>query len=101
MSCPHYLAEILIYAAIATVTGGRTGPLLIGAWVVSAAGARECVTDSGGTVATLGKPPRALFLFGSGGSGRVAWEGEAGVGLKRACRTVQKANSRTPLAAAG
>lgn len=45
VSCPHYLAEILIYAAIATVTGGRTGPLLIGTWVllnlVLAAGATQ------------------------------------------------------------
>ncbi|PNH03372.1 putative polyprenol reductase 1 [Tetrabaena socialis] len=32
--CPHYLAEILIYAALALVTRGTPCTLLIGAWVL-------------------------------------------------------------------
>ncbi|PNW70466.1 hypothetical protein CHLRE_17g720950v5 [Chlamydomonas reinhardtii] len=33
VSCPHYLAEILIYAALALVTSGSTGSLLMAGWV--------------------------------------------------------------------
>ncbi|GIL52527.1 hypothetical protein Vafri_8361 [Volvox africanus] len=34
VSCPHYLAEILIYVALAIVTRGSVGSILIVAWVL-------------------------------------------------------------------
>jgi hypothetical protein len=34
VSCPHYLAEIIIYAGLAVATGGRLNALLMLAWVV-------------------------------------------------------------------
>ncbi|EFJ52371.1 hypothetical protein VOLCADRAFT_103030 [Volvox carteri f. nagariensis] len=34
VSCPHYLGEILIYVALALVTRGSVGTLLIAAWVL-------------------------------------------------------------------
>jgi len=37
VSCPHYLAEIVIYAGLALVAGrGRLLPWLVLAWVVRA-----------------------------------------------------------------
>ncbi|GLC41113.1 hypothetical protein PLESTB_001792900 [Pleodorina starrii] len=45
VSCPHYLAEILLYVALVIVTRGSVGALLIAAWVllnlVLAAGATQ------------------------------------------------------------
>ncbi len=35
VSCPHYLAEIVIYLGLALVTGGSVNTLLMLAWVVS------------------------------------------------------------------
>lgn len=42
MSCPHYLAEIVIYAGLALLTAGSTNALLMLFWVVRAAALRCC-----------------------------------------------------------
>lgn len=37
VSCPHYLAEIIIYGGLAVASQGQLLPLLMLVWVVSAA----------------------------------------------------------------
>jgi hypothetical protein len=35
VSCPHYLAEVVIYCGLVLATGGQLLPLLMLVWVVS------------------------------------------------------------------